>query len=88
MFYKHENNTIGDLKDTNGNVFHEDKEKAMYLFEQIFGGADNTCPPETTTEHHRSDEYKNQLDTLNKPITMVEIKVALSKLKSAGKSAD
>ena len=88
VFFHQENSSIGDLVDENGAVLHEDRDKAHHLFERIYGGNENYQPPTGPMSNHRSKIDNTYIEELSAPITMDEIRKALTKLKAAGKSAD
>ena len=83
-----EDNAIGGLIDSKGAVLHEDKKKASYLFNRLFGKADDTHTPTVSATYCRSQDHITQLEDLDKPITIKEITKALMKLGATGKSAD
>ena len=88
VFHKKEDNATGGLIDSKGDILHEDKKKASYLFNRLFGKADDTHTPTVSATHCRSQDHITQLEELDKPITIKEITKALMKLGATGKSAD
>ncbi|KAF6040161.1 MAP3K7 [Bugula neritina] len=90
LFYKKGENLVGDLVGANGEIIEDDANKAEYMFNKIFGGSSNYCPPTSPTMTQKSaiPLYNSQLQQLSQPITIQEITQALAKLKTSGKSSD
>ncbi|KAF6026556.1 MAP3K7 [Bugula neritina] len=90
LFYKKGENLVGDRVGANEEIIEDDVNKAEYMFNKIFGGSSNYCPPTSPTMTQKSaiPLYNSQLQQLSQPITIQEITQALAKLKTSGKSSD
>ena len=89
VFYKREDNSIGDLVDPSGQVMSDDHSRAHYLFSSMFGGQhQDTELPQPSPPKHNSVDYEAHLDQLNKPISIEEITDSLKRLQTSGKSPD